>query len=201
MPTTSSEKEAGYVSVTEVLDFFIPKKLLDWYLKTGAKEAKRLSTVALKIGTRVDELIQEDVNSGSYKLSSKDSIEVKNCMEAWRLFKADYNPAIQMIQKEVKTESQKLIGHIDIIMNGLTTDIKCASSIKQNHWLQVSKYDNMLPFDTDGTAILRLDKNLGTYQFITGRQAHIDRLACVKVFDGLLGAYRFYNPPTAVKEE
>ena len=54
MPTSTTEKEAGWVSVTEVLDTFIPKGLLAWYLKTGAKEAKRLSTVAMKIGNRVD---------------------------------------------------------------------------------------------------------------------------------------------------
>ena len=80
MPTTDLEKETGWLSVTEVLDYFIPKGLLDWYLKTGKKEAKRLSTVALKIGSRVDELIQEDITKGSYKLSSKDSIDVKNCI-------------------------------------------------------------------------------------------------------------------------
>lgn len=204
MPTSKEQKSEGWVSVTEVLDSFIPKGLLSWYLKTGAKEAKRLSTVALKIGSRVDELIQEDISKGSYKLSSKDPIEVKNCMDAWKQFKADYNPNIVRTQAECIDIDQKLIGHIDLIMNNRVVDIKCASSIKQNHWLQVSKYSHM-EFNLDinpiiGVAILRLDKNLGTYQFITNEQAGINWKHCVKVFDGLLEAYRFYNPPTAVKE-
>ena len=200
MPVTKEQASEGWVSVTQVLDTFIPKGLLAWYLKTGAKEAKRLSTVAMKIGSRVDELIQEDVLKGSYILSSKDPIEVKNCMEAWRQFKADYQPKISAVQVEVKDDEQKVVGHIDLILNNLTTDVKCASSIKENYWLQTGKYDDMYEPETDGTAILRLDKNLATYQFVTNKQAGIDRQLCVKVFDGLLLAYRYYQPK-AEKEE
>ena len=200
MPTTKEEKLDGWLSVTEVLDAFIPKGLLSWYLKTGAKEAKRLSTVAIKIGSRTDELIQQDINTGNYKLSSKDPIEVKNCMEAWRQFKADYQPKISAVQVEVKDEEQKVVGHIDLILNNLTTDVKCASSIKDNYWLQTGKYDKMYQVPTDGLAILRLDKNLATYQFVTNKQAGVDRDHCVKVFDGLLLAYRYYQPK-AEKEE
>lgn len=199
MPTTKEQKLDGWLSVTEVLDTFIPKGLLAWYLKTGAKEAKRLSTVALKIGSRVDELIQEDVLNGSYKLSSKDPIEVKNCMEAWKQFKEDYQPNIQSMQVQVIDKTQKLIGHIDIKTDRII-DVKCASSIKQNHWIQVSKY-TVMHGELTVPAILRLDKNLGTYEYKTAEQAKISVLDCVKVFDGLLEAHRFYHPPSAVKEE
>lgn len=198
MPTTPEQKLDGWLSVTEVLDAFIPKGLLDWYLKTGKTEAKRLSTIALKIGSRVDSLIQEDVLKGSYKLSAKDSIEVKNCMEAWKQFKSDYQPVITSVQQEVKSDAQKLVGHIDLIFGATVVDVKCASSIKDNYWLQTAKYSDLLEVDTDGIAILRLDKNLGTYQFIRKEQSVVNDL--VKVYDGLLGAYRYYHPPTAIKE-
>ena len=190
MPTTAEQKESGYISVTEVLDMFIPKGLLTWYLKTGAKEAKRLSTVAMKIGSRVDELIQEDINKGSYKLSSKDPIEVKNCMEAWQQFKSDYSPNVTATQKEVLSEEEKVLGHIDLIIDATVIDVKCAASIKDNYWLQVAKYSDMLPVDVDGVGILRLDKNLGTYQYVIKRNVR----ELVEVFNGLLKAYRYYQP-------
>ena len=205
MPTTPEQRLDGWLSVTEVLDSFIPKGLLDWYLKTGKKEAKRLSTVAMKIGSRVDALIQEDISCTSrctagYKLSSKDPIEVKNCMEGWESFKRDYGLHVEAAQVEVKEESQKVIGHIDLIGWNRVIDVKCASSIKPNYWIQTSKYSAMKYFSPLIPAILRLDKNLGTYQFIDAIQAKVNPTQCVKVFDGLLEAYRYYQPK-AVKEE
>lgn len=202
MPTTKEEKLAGWLSVTEVLDTFIPKGLLDWYLKTGKVEAKRIGTIAMKIGSRVDELIQQDCTVGDYKLSPKDGIEVRNCMKAWGDFKRDYEPKIQAVQVEVKDEANKLIGHIDLVMNDRVVDIKCASSIKDNYWLQVAQYESMYESDFPflGLAILRLDKNLATYQFMTHEQAKISPAQCRQVFDGLLNAHRFYNKPKGQEE-
>lgn len=189
MPTSKEERIEGWVSVTEILDAFIPKGLLSWYLRTGAKEAKRLSTVAMKIGSRVDELIQTDITTGSYKISAKDPIEVTNCMDAWKQFKQDYSPNITGVQIEVKSEEEKLVGHIDIIFNNRVVDVKCASSIKPNYWLQVSKYADMSKMPLKGVAILRLDKNLGTYQYVEK-----DGWQDVVIFDALLKAYRYYQP-------
>ena len=197
MPVTKEQAAEGWVSVTQILDFFIPKQLLDWHLRTGSKEAKRLSTVAKKIGSRVDELIQDDIVKGSYKLSAKDPIEVKNCMEAWNQFKQDYQPNVISTQKEVKSEPQKLVGHIDLIIGATVVDVKCASSIKDNYWLQVAKYLDMLENDINDVAILRLDKNLGTYQYVVKNNVR----ELVSVFDGLLEAYRFYNPIKPIDSE
>ena len=199
MPVTPEQRAEGWVSVTEVLDTFIPKGLLSWYLKTGAKEAKRLSTVAMKIGSRVDELIQQDITNGSYKLSSKDPIEVKNCMEAWLSFKRDYQPNIVSTQMEVTNHVQKVVGHIDIVWDRII-DVKCASSIKDNYWIQTSKYDYDYPGALEVPAILRLDKNLATYEYKLMSDTRFNRVQCVKVFDGLLEAYRFYNEPKAQED-
>src|SRR3990167_1869767 len=198
MPVTEEQRAEGWVSVTEVLDYFIPKGLLDWFLKTGKKEAKRLSTVALKIGSRVDDLIQQDIQTGSYKLTAKDSIEVKNCMEAWKQFRSDYQPKDLSCQIEVSDQQDKVMGHVDILTDNTLIDVKCASSIKPNYWLQVSAYYSMLDQELfnriSQVAILRLDKNLGTYQFMTIRQAGYSPTDCINVFGGLLSAYRYYQP-------
>ena len=147
MPTSPEQKAQGWLSVTEVLDAFIPKGLLEWYMKVGKKEAKRLSTAALRIGSRVDELIQEDIVKESYKLSAKDPIEVKNCMEAWKQFKQDYSPRSLKTQIEVNDALAKVTGHVDLLTDNTLIDVKCASSIKDNHWLQVAAYYSMLDQD------------------------------------------------------
>ena len=201
MPTTKEQKADGWVSVTEVLDYFIPKQLLDWYLKTGKTEAKRLSNTALKIGSRVDELICEDVKLNKYKLTAKDHIEVRNCMEAWESFKRDYGFEVKACQVEVKSHSEKLVGHIDLIMDNMVVDVKCSSSIKNNYWLQVAKYAEMYREELLGLAILRLDKNLGTYQFIKSHQADKHPSILVDVYNGLLSAYRYYNAPKEQGEQ
>lgn len=200
MPTSSIEKEAGWVSVTEVIDYFQNPHLVAWKLKVGAKEAKRISTIALKTGSRIDELIQSDVKDGKYKLSSKDSIEVRNCMEAWECFKRDYSFKAEECQEEVRDEEAKVLGHLDLLGLDRLIDVKAASSIKDNYWVQTAKYSDIKFGGLVIPAILRLDKNLGTYQFIDILQAGVDQMECVRVFDGLLAAYRYYNPPTAVKE-
>lgn len=203
MPTSVEQKNEGWVSVTEVLGFFIPKALLDWYLKTGKANAKKIGTIAMKIGSRVDDLIQEDITKGAYKLSKNDGIEVRNCMEAWESFKKDYQPKIVRTQEEVRDNIKKVIGHIDLATDTAVIDVKCASSIKQNYWLQVSKYLSMYPVRPEfyDIAILRLDKNLGTYEYKTGRMAGVDYYKCLDVFNGLLDAYRYYNVPKGHKEE
>jgi hypothetical protein len=180
----------------------MPKNLLAWYLKTGAREAKRISTVAMKIGNRVDELIQEDVREGKYSLSNNDSLEVKNCMEAWEKFKNDYKPNITNVQVELKDQAKKIIGHLDLVIDNKIVDVKCASSIKPNYWLQLAAYVSMFPCDNSEFAILRFDKSLGTYQFVNNKALGLKYNYLIRVFDGLLEAYRFYNnKPKGLEEE
>ena len=204
MPTDTQQKIDGLVSVTEVLDFFIPKQLLDWYLKTGKAEAKRIGTVAMKIGSRVDELICQEINTGSYKLKASDGQEVKNCLEAWKQFKQDYQPKVKHTQLTLADNIDKVIGHCDLLTDTTLIDIKCSSSIRDNYWVQVAKYYSMLPVEENTTvyqvAILRLDKNLGVYEYKTHRDAKVNLTQCQSVFDGLLDAYRYYNPQRGTEE-
>lgn len=195
MPTNKQEKLDGYVSVTEVIGFFIPKKLLDWYLKTGKKEANRIGKEAMKIGSLVDEKIQHHINTQEIE-KEFESQEIANCMKAWYDFDNDY--CIKFVtQIEVKDEVNKIVGHIDLLSDDTLVDIKCAGSIKDNYWLQVAEYNSMLSEPRPNIGILRLDKNLGCYQYVV-RQ---DWRELQKIFSGLHDAYRYYNPSKAEEKE
>lgn len=195
MPTSPELKAQGWVSVTEGLDYFQEPGLVDWKIKVGKKEAKRISTCAMKIGTRVHELVYQEWKEMRYKLSSKDSVEVKNCMQAWEQFKEDYQPIIQTMETELKDEENKVIGHRDMVITFpgtndiFTVDLKTSSGIKPKHWLQVAKYHHM-DYNCGGIGILRLDKNLGVYEWQTKFEDNEE----LNVFNSLITVYRFFNP-------
>ena len=46
------------IRVTEPLNYFIEPWTLDWYCRVGKAKANRTKKSAMKIGTRVDELIK-----------------------------------------------------------------------------------------------------------------------------------------------
>ena len=52
----------SYERVTSILNYFQSPDLVKWKLRVGAKEAKRISTIAMKRGTNVDEAIRLDVS-------------------------------------------------------------------------------------------------------------------------------------------
>lgn len=189
MPATKEEMAKGWVSVTQVLGYFQEPKLVDWKVKTGAKEAKRISTVAMKIGNRVDELVKLDLEGGKIKLSSKDPVEVKSCLEAFGKWKADYEPKLVKAGEVLRNESLMLQGEYDLLLEPSTIiDIKCSSSIKPSYWLQTAMYAFMLG-GCDKIGVLRLDKNLGIYEYQT--RDYDPNL--VEVFLGLLNTYRFFT--------
>lgn len=199
MPTTKEEKAGGWVSVSEVLDGYAEQGIIDWKIKVGKKEARRIGTIALKIGTRIHELIEQDWKNGSYKFKTADPIEVKNCMKAWEQFKLDYSPVIKSMETEVRDEVGKVVGHQDVLMQigqyWVVVDFKTSAQINLKHWVQVSKYAGMGVIQ-DKVGILRLDKNLGVYEY---QERQFDE-SLVEVFDCMLVAHRYFNPNGAEKE-
>jgi hypothetical protein len=159
-------------------------------VRTGAKEAKRVSTVATKIGTRVHELIEQDFLGKPIKFTSKDPDDVKNCIEGYNKWKEDFGFRIEEMEKEVLDSEAKVMGHYDIFGESTLVDIKTSSRINPKMWLQVNKYAQMRG-GCNNVAILRLDKNLGIYEFekraVDGR--------CIEVFDAMLKTYRYFNDP------
>ena len=170
MPTDNQQKLDGFVSVTEILSYFEEPELVQWKLKTGLKESNRISRMTAKTGSRVHELIYSNWQKGDYKLLKADNSEVRSCMEAWDRFKLDYAPNILKAEFEVRHEGMKIIGHADMLAtcNKETTliDIKTAGSIKPKHWVQLAGYWSLLgDLSVDSVAILRLDRNIGVYEF------------------------------------
>lgn len=188
MPSSKEQRASGWVSVSEILGYFIEPTLCDWKVRTGAKESRRIGTVATKIGTRVHELIENDFKNGVIKLAAKDVDEVRNCIEAYRRWKEDYSFVIEQMEQSVQSDAQKVIGHYDIFGQKTLLDIKTSSKINDKMWLQVNKYAQMRG-GCDNVAILRLDKNLGIYEF---EKRPISQ-HCVDVFDAMLLTYRYFN--------
>ena len=191
MPTSELDALAGWVSVTEVLEYFPEPELVDWRIDTGRKESSRISRQTARLGTRVHEII-----AGTSKLGKKDSVEVRNCIEAWQRFKHDYQPEIIAQEIEVRDYVCKVIGHIDMvakIMDSLVIiDWKTGGRINKKHLIQAAKYQQMAmqQYPKAATAIVRLDKNLGSYEF---KQQDTDNSFLVQVFDAMLLAYRHFT--------
>lgn len=199
MPTTEQEKAAGWVSVSEVLDGYAEQGIIDWKIKVGKKEARRIGTIALKIGTRIHELIEQDWKEGKYKFKTADPVEVKNCIKAWEQFKLDYKPEIKSMETEVKDDVRLVVGHQDALMQigqyWVVVDFKTSSQINSKHWLQINKYAGMGQIQ-DRVAVLRLDKNLGVYEY---QERQFDE-SLVEVFDCMTVAHRYFNPNGAEME-
>ena len=191
--TTEEEKAAGWVSVTRVTDYFTEPELVEWKVKTGLKEANRISRLAAKTGTRVHDLIYKDWEDGSYKLIKADSLEVRNCMSAWEDFKRNHRINISHMEFELRDEASLVRGYADMEAEGIILDIKTSGFIKPRHWIQLATYAKIHKSKT--IAILRLDRNLGIYEFI---EKEADSLPTI--FSPLLEIYRFYTSANGIEE-
>lgn len=202
MPTSDEMKALGYVSVTEILDFWNPPELVTWKVKVGAVEARKIGRAAMKIGSRVDELIQRYIETPETPVvfAKSDTIEVRNGIRAWLQYVADHGPKIVGAQIEVLDEQNKIIGHLDIETDDAVLDVKCAGMVKASHFFQVSKYAVLRGKRDAG--ILRLDKSIGMYELVMASSVGIDIHACAKAVDALAYATRMYHSTKgAINEE
>ncbi len=177
--------EVNYERVTSVLGYFTPPSLVKWQLRVGTKEAKRIKTVSMKIGTNVDEAIRADViGLDPIKLKSQ---EAKNCFKAYKQWRKDY--AIKNIQSATTLydEEAKIAGTPDLWMPDETCDIKCASSIRMNYWLQTEWYARKKGHGYK--SILRLDSALAEYEYVRKTISDYE----FQIFEALVSVYRFYN--------
>lgn len=158
-----------YDRITRILDYFALPELVDWKLNVGRKESNRISREALKIGSNVDEAIRAEVNK--LKPVKLKTTESKSCWEAWEQWKKDYAVDIAKLRtvNTVYDHSLMVAGTPDLEWNNNTViDIKCSSEIRPNYWLQTEFYGRCLGYEfglIENKAILRLNKNLGTYEF------------------------------------
>ena len=75
------------IRVTEAVGYFKPEWYTEWILKVGKREANAVSKKALKIGSRIDEIIR----SGVYEADKKDTQEVKKSLQNFLAWKERYS--------------------------------------------------------------------------------------------------------------
>jgi hypothetical protein len=184
----------GYDRVSAILDTYQAPDLIDWKIRTGKKEARRISTIATRIGSNVDEYIKAEILGA--KLPKLKSTEAENCVKAWKKWKEDYGIKVKdlAVGKRLFDEEIRICGEPDILMNDEVLDIKCSSAIRQNYWIQTQVYADMLGFRS--RSILRLDKNLGCYSYEKKEICDEDR----EVFKALTIVYRYFKPQESLDE-
>ena len=187
-----------YVRVSTVLNFFSTPDYLDYVLKKGKVEAAKATKEAMKIGTRVHELILEDCQSREAQPSKSDPIEVVNAYKAYREWRREEKPAWINSEQTVFCNCKlKYAGTYDWLGNDLI-DFKVSAKIRPSYFLQVAAYAHALECGTEigtgksvqSTSIVRLDKNLGIYEIKTHQTWFSDFLT----FIAMLAVYRYFNP-------
>jgi hypothetical protein len=180
------ETRSGYDRITQVLDYFSEPGLVDWKMKVGKKEAKRISTIALKIGSKVDAIIK-----GTEKPKKSDPQEVRNCIEGFNRWKADYKVTDSelVFPNRFYDDIEMLTGEADCIYKDTLIDFKCSRAISKRYWLQVSKYSSY--YSVFKVGILRFDKNTSEYEFKTNDDIGLSVPDGISIFNGLCNAYRF----------
>ena len=126
------------IRVTQVLNYFKEQWFVDWFHDTGRREANRVSKEALKIGTRVDELIKANSTP-----TTKDKAEVHSCIAAYNKWKAVYQPkSVTPCNRLFGTvDNHQITGEPDIMVDDVLVDIKCSNKIALSYWLQVNMYE------------------------------------------------------------
>lgn len=185
----------GFDRVSAILDTYQAPDLIDWKIRTGKKESRRISTVATKIGTNVDEYIKAEILGG--KLPKLKSPEAENCVRAWKKWLEDYGIKIESLKCGVRffNEEKKITGEPDIIMPDEVLDIKCSSSIRPNYWLQTQVYAEQLGLEY--RSILKLSKTLGVYEYERRKVCQAD----TDVFNALTVVYRYFKQFSKGEEE
>lgn len=180
----------GFDRVSAILDTYKAPQLVEWYIKVGKKEARRISTIATKIGSNADAWIRSDISGNKYpKLNSP---EAENCIKAYQKWKCDYNIDVTKLKagERLFDNETKVCGEPDILNpnESMVIDIKCSSMIRQSYWVQCDWYARHLNYSKK--AVLRLNKNLCVYEYEVRDISDKDK----EVFDALTKVYRYYNP-------
>ena len=135
---------------------------MDWVCRVGKAEAKKTGTVAMSIGTAVDECIKTGKTT-----VKKHHAEVNNCLEAYKKWKEVYKPIsiTPGVRLYATIDGQEVSGEPDLFVDDVLVDIKCSSKISPKYWIQVNMY-RQLHQSVGDVAILRLDKHTGSYEYV-----------------------------------
>lgn len=203
-----------YARVTEVLDYFYPPELVRYIANIGWGKSQAQLKRTGSASTRVHKLIYDQHKKGRYKLRASDSFEVKSAMQAWDFFKRDYDPIVLDMEHREYDGDLGVTGQWDMFcvidraldgrkVGNTLLDLKSTGAIRMKNWVQAGMYARMKQnrdgVKIDSLAILRLDRNLGEYQFEVRpfEQYYVD------LFYNHLNLFRYYNQeePKALNKE
>lgn len=173
------------IRVTEPLNFFKHPKIVDWMVKEGKKESGRISRAAMKVGSRVDELVK--TNTQPIK---KDKLEVVSAYNAYYKWARNYTPITVTPLKRVEKVIYGVIlsGEPDFEALDVLTDLKCSARISKSYWLQLAAYAWLIDW-LGKIAILRCDKATEAYQY----EVRENLARYWEVYKGMLLSYIYFT--------
>ena len=178
-----------YERVSNILNVYTPEGIIDWKLRVGKREANRVGNLALKEGTRIHQLCEDDWKTGEVNLYSKDSQNVRNCFEAWGKWRADHQVEIVEMERQLFHPTMGFAGTVDIITDTMIIDIKSSKKISITYWLQLAAYSMMYGKQME-LWVLRLGKMTGVYEFVKCPYEY-DYL--VTVFTSMVNLFNYYK--------
>ena len=178
------------IRVTEALDYFKPEWFTDWVLRVGKREANAISKKALKIGSRIDEIVR----SGVYECDKKDTQEVKQSLKNFNAWRERYSVAHIIPQNRIELESIGLTGEADFYWEDTETliDFKSSKRVYPEYIFQLGGYKR-LGYPCRRLAVLRCDKDLDDFQFVTNEDIGFSLEQCVDAFESAFKHYRYYK--------
>lgn len=178
----------SYDRVTTVLNYFKDPGLFDWAVRVGKKESSRKSKAGKSVGTRVHNLAHAKFLCKPCRVSPKESVSIKNCMEAYERWLNVEKPQILDMEVTEFHEVFGIAGTRDMRVAGnQLNDIKTSERISHSFWIQLAIYAKMCPHEIEKLGVVRLDKFTGEYEYKVIQ--YDERL--VNLFLGLLSYYRY----------
>lgn len=157
-----------YTRVTRILETVRNPGLEQWRGRVGNTEANRKAKEANATGTAVHEAIERALKTGFLE-PVKDSAEpeYKNCIRAFKEWQGTRQVVPLHLEKRVWSR-HGFAGTVDLIEEGIITDWKTSGRISDSYWLQLNAYADLvrecLNLDIKKIRVVRLDKNLGTFE-------------------------------------
>lgn len=182
------------IRVTEATNFFKPEWYTTWILKVGLREANAISKKALKIGTRLHEILA----SGKFDFDKKDTQEVKNCVIAfnkWRERNSIYGSELELIPR-ITDEVIGVTGEPDVYYSRTKTliDFKTSSKVSPENFFQLGGYARLVKDHyLNDLAILRLDKETSDFEYVTASRLGLTITACIDAFEATFKHYQYYT--------
>ena len=178
------------IRVSESLDYFKPEWYTEWVLKVGKREANAISKKALKIGTRIDEIIR----SGVYEATNKDTQEVKQSLKNFNAWRERFGVTTIEALPRLEDLSIGLTGEADFYWKETDTliDFKSSKRIYPEYIFQLGGYKR-LGFKGSRLAVLRCDKDLDEFEFKTNEDIKMTLEQCIDAFESAFKHYRYYT--------